>query len=173
MIFQIRTATKEDAAPACEVLRSSILECCVEDHRNNEIILSAWLANKTSETVASWFLSPFNYSIVAIAENQIVGVAILNRRGKVLLTYVSPAARFTGAGKALLNQLEAKGREWGLRYLQVASTRSAKSFYLRNGYVSVRRTKFPFGIDALSLSKRLSAASYPLKPFCTCSLQDE
>lgn len=171
MNIQIRTATREDAAPACEVLRSSILECCVEDHRNNETVLSAWLGNKTSETVASWFLSPLNYSIVAVAANRIVGVAILDRRGNILLTYVNPAARFTGAGKALLHQLEAKGREWGLRSLQVASTKSAKPFYLRNGYVPIRRTKFPFGVDALTLSKRLRAASYPLNLSCGCGLQ--
>jgi hypothetical protein len=173
MTVRIRTATTEDAAPACEVLRNSILECCVEDHRNDKAVLSAWLSNKTPETVASWFMWPLNYPIVAVAENRIVGVAILNRGGNILLTYVSPAACFTCAGKALLHQLEATGREWGLRSLQVASTQSAKSFYLRNGYVPIRRTKFPFGVDALALSKRLRAASYPFKPCGNCSLQRE
>jgi hypothetical protein len=56
--MEIRDATVEDAAPACEVLRRSITQLCVADHANDPAILMPWLANKTPEIVASWIARP-------------------------------------------------------------------------------------------------------------------
>lgn len=55
---EIRVVTADDARAACEVLRRSILECCVDDHRNDPAILAKWLRNKTPEIVESWFVWP-------------------------------------------------------------------------------------------------------------------
>jgi GNAT superfamily N-acetyltransferase len=163
----IRTARPEDAVAACGVLRRSISECCIEDHRNDEAILSAWLDNKTPQTVEAWFLSPSNFSLVAIVGEQVAGVAMLTRAGKVVLCYVAPEQRFTGIGKALLHGLEAQAKEWGLSSLQVASTLTAKSFYLRNGYQSGGTARCVFGIEAITFSKRL-CTSYRKKTTCGC-----
>jgi GNAT superfamily N-acetyltransferase len=167
MNTEIRTARAKDAVAACNVLRRSISECCTEDHRNDEAILGAWLGNKTPETVESWFMSPSGYSLVAITDNQLVGVAMLTRAGKIVLCYVAPEQRFTGIGKALLEALEAQAKQWGLATLQVVSTVTAKSFYLRNGYLSGGTTKCVFGIEAISFSKRL-CTSYRQKVGCGC-----
>jgi GNAT superfamily N-acetyltransferase len=168
MKIEIRTAGAGDAASACKVLCRSISECCAEDHRNDAAILSAWLGNKTPETVESWFLSPANFSLVATAGEEVVGVAILTRAGKIVLCYVAPEMRYTGTGRALLQAMEAKAREWGLRSLQAGSTVTAKSFYLRNGYVLGGTKKLAFGIDALCFSKTLTGTSYPKKKPCGC-----
>jgi len=174
MKTEIRTARPEDAAPACNVLCRSISECCTEDHRNDAAILSAWLGNKTPETVGSWFASPSNFSLVATVGNEVVGVAILTRAGKIVLCYVSPEMRFTGVGKALLLAMEEQAREWGLRSLQVVSTITAKSFYLRNGFVLGCTKTAAFGIEALSFSKKLSAGGcYPKTVACSCGAQKE
>jgi GNAT superfamily N-acetyltransferase len=165
---EIRTARPDDAVSACSVLRRSISECCTEDHRNDEVILAAWLGNKTPETVESWFLSPQNYSLVATRKNEVVGVAMLTRAGKIVLCYVDPEVRFTGIGKALLQALELQARQWGHTALHVVSTVTAKSFYLRNGYVPGAMTKCAFGIEAISFSKRLST-SYRQKAGCGCN----
>jgi predicted N-acetyltransferase YhbS len=167
MKIEIRTARPEHAVAACDVLRRSISECCTEDHRNDEAILAAWLGNKTPETVESWFLSRSSCSLVAIANKEVVGVAMLTRAGKIVLCYVTPEQRFTGIGKALLQAMESQARQWSLATLQVVSTVTAKSFYQRNGYISGGTTKCVFGIEAITFSKRLST-SYRQKAACGC-----
>jgi GNAT superfamily N-acetyltransferase len=165
---EIRTARTEDASFACDVLRRSISACCTEDHRNDEAVLAAWLGNKTPETVESWFLCSSNFPLVAVADDEIVGVAMLTRAGKIVLCYVAPEVRFAGIGKALLRELESQAKRWGLTSLQVTSTATAKPFYLRNGYMPVGTTKSVFGIEAFSFSKRL-CASYRQKVPCGCN----
>jgi GNAT superfamily N-acetyltransferase len=168
MNVEIRTAELNDAVSACNVLRRSISGCCFEDHRNDEAILAAWLGNKTPETVEAWFLSPANFSVVAVADREIVGVAILTRSGKIALCYVTPEARFTGAGKALLQALEKRANKWGIRSLQVTSTVTGKPFYLRNGFVLGGTTQTVFGCEAITLSKKLSTSGYPRRIPCGC-----
>ena len=151
----IRVAQQADAALACQMLCRSISECCAEDHRNDPAILAAWLGNKTPENVASWFECTSHHSIVACTGEHVVGVAIMTRQGKILLFYVSPEMRGTGTAKALLHALEAQAREWGLRSVQVASTLSARDFYLRNGFELCGPTRTAFGTEAVSLAKKL------------------
>jgi GNAT superfamily N-acetyltransferase len=168
MKTEIRIAKPGDAASACEVLRRSISECCADDHRNDAAILSAWLGNKTPAMVESWFLSASNYSLVAVAENEVVGVAMLTRAGKIVLFYVSPEMRFSGIGKALLEGLEAQAREWGLRAIQVDSTVTAQPFYLRNEFVPGAEKTACFGIPVTSFSKKFAAGSYAKAAPCRC-----
>lgn len=151
----IRAAEQADAAPACRMLCRAIAECCAEDHRNDPAVLEAWLGNKTPETVASWFACAAHHSIVACAGNELAGVAIMSRQGRILLFYVAPEARATGTAKAMLDALEEKAKEWDLRLMQVASTLSARAFYLRNGFASCGAARTAFGTEALSLAKKL------------------
>src|SRR4051812_44226158 len=125
MGIEIRTAAPDDAMAACEVLRRSILECCVQDHQHRPEILDAWLGNKTPQNVASWFASPSNFSVVAESEGAVVGVALLNQAGKLSLCYVLPEVLHTGAGKALLAAVEAQARSWGVSVLRLHSTATA------------------------------------------------
>lgn len=164
----IRVAESSDAVSACQVLCRAIAECCAEDHRNDVAILTAWLGNKTPENVASWFDCAANFSIVAHKGDQLVGVAIMTRQGKIVLFYVAPEMRFTGTGKALLQALEGQAGKWALRTLQVASTLTAQAFYTRNGFVEVGSTRSAFGTNAVSLSKNLCTAGYPKRPPCGC-----
>jgi hypothetical protein len=52
--IRIRDAIPEDASAACQVMRRSITELCVPDHRNDPMILERWLSNKTAEIFRSW-----------------------------------------------------------------------------------------------------------------------
>lgn len=167
MNIEIRTARPEDAIDACNVLRRSISECCTDDHRNDGAILAAWLGNKTPETVTCWFASPANYSIVALTDGTLSGVAIMTRQGKIVLCYVSPEARFLGIGKVLLRTLETRAAELGLSSLQVTSTITAKCFYARNGYLEGATAQTAFGTEGIVFTKRLTA-SYGKKAPCRC-----
>lgn len=174
MNISIRIAEPGDAESACAALRRSILECCEVDHRHDDAILSAWLGNKNPQTVAAWFASPANFSLVATADSEMFGVGLLTRKGRIALCYVTPEARFTGAGKALLQGLEAQAVNWGLRTVHVNSTATAKDFYLRNGYVPGGAATSSFGTAATLLTKNLTAngAARRPTPRCSCNPQD-
>src|SRR5215217_5238953 len=100
-MFTVRKAVPEDAEATCLVVRRSITECCVEDHGGNPVILHAWLANKTPESMRGWFQSR-GYAVVAERAGVIVGSAMLLENGHIALCYLVPEARFIGIGKAML-----------------------------------------------------------------------
>ncbi len=174
MGIQIRQAAPEDAAAACEVLRRSIRECCVQDHQDRPEILDAWLGNKTAQNVAAWFASPTNYALVALRGEAVVGVALLTQAGKVSLCYLVPEARHDGIGKALLHGLEEQARTWGISVVRLHSTATAREFYARNGYVNAGKEKSCFGVECDFFWKKLDEAATAdsaagRKRFCNCS----
>lgn len=169
----IRLAAPADAAAACEVLRRSITECCVADHGNQPAILNAWLGNKTPDTVAGWFTTPSNYSLVAEQDGRVVGVGLVTQAGKLSLCYVLPEARYTGAGKALLAGLEDKARCWGINVIRLHSTTTASAFYARNGYIHAGKEKSCYGVECDFYWKKLNIdaarAGQDNVRFCPCS----
>lgn len=161
----IRVALLDDAAPVCALLRRSILECCVPDHNNDPDVLANWLGNKDPQTVATWFASPLNFAVVAVQGEQIVGVGLLTRKGKVCLCHVLPELRHTGIGRSLLNALEKQAIEWCIATVNVASTLVAQAFYRRNGYQPGRLTESCFGLETTMFSKQLPVSGRS----CRCS----
>jgi GNAT superfamily N-acetyltransferase len=132
--MQIRKAVLEDAAQACEVIRRSIVELCQDDHGNDPAILNKWLANKTPDNVRAWIAAPEGHMLVAVAGGEILGVAAVRSSGEVTLNYVSPASRFRGVSKALLQRLEATAVALGCDRCVLTSTVTARRFYLAAGY---------------------------------------
>ncbi|WP_394777975.1 GNAT family N-acetyltransferase [Undibacterium sp.] len=176
MDIEIRSATPADAAAACEALRRSISECCQEDHKNDEAILAAWLGNKNSGMVATWFSSAANYALLATYGDEVVGVALLTRAGKIALCYVTPETLYKGAGKELLRGLEQQASEWNLPWVKVLSTASARDFYVRNGFIACGDAPSAFGTAGHKLIKQLSGPAMPeeqlKKLFCGCTAQN-
>ena len=155
MAWTVRAANAGDAEAACQVLRRSIAECCVEDHRNDSSVLDPWLRNKTPQNVRAWFCTAGNFPVVAEIDGSIGGVALMSPEGEIGLCYLLPEARFRGAGKALLSALEAEAVRRGLRSLHLESTVTAKPFYLRNGFESAGEPKAASGAVAFPLRKVL------------------
>jgi GNAT superfamily N-acetyltransferase len=133
--MEIRAAKPEDAPIACEVMRRSIAELCVADHRNDAAVLARWLGNKTPELFLSWIVQPDNSLFVAAESGSILGVGSVTDAGHITLNYVSPDARFRGVSRALLGALEARAAERGNTRCTLTSTETARRFYLANGYV--------------------------------------
>jgi acetyltransferase (GNAT) family protein len=107
--MEIRDAVPADAAAACEVIRRSITELCVADHRNEPAILERWLANKTPGIVASWITQPGSSMLVAVESGVILAVGSVTDQGEITLNYVSPDIRFRGLSRAMLRALEVRG----------------------------------------------------------------
>jgi GNAT superfamily N-acetyltransferase len=133
--LEIRPATPDDAQAACDVMKRSIAELCVADHRNDEAILQRWLGNKTPETFRSWIRQADNSLLVAVEDGAILAVGAVTDAGQITLNYVSPDARFRGVSKALLGALEARAVERGNTRCTLTSTETARRFYRANGYV--------------------------------------
>lgn len=173
MGFVIRPATSGDAVAACAVLRRAITECCIADHKNDLSLLQAWLGNKTPQMVATWFASATNYALVASDSDEVVGVGLLTRAGKVALCYLLPAVQGRGIGKALLAGLEMQARLWEIKATKLHSTATAQGFFLHQGYYTADRVRSPYGIDTVLLWKPLDPSITPedikRKRFCNCN----
>ncbi|HEX2113032.1 MAG TPA: GNAT family N-acetyltransferase [Alphaproteobacteria bacterium] len=154
--MDVRDAASEDAPAACEVLRRSITELCVADHRNDPDILARWLANKTPEMVASWIGQPTNSVLVAVEDGAILAVGSVSDRGEIGLNYVSPDARFRGASRALLKALEARARERCNARCTLVSTETARRFYLSAGYADTAEPTVTFGVRSYPMAKDLT-----------------
>ena len=76
----IRDAVPEDAAAACDVMRRSIAELCVPDHRNDPELLRLWLSNKTPKIFRSW-IRPDNMLLVAVENAGIAAVGCVTDAG--------------------------------------------------------------------------------------------
>lgn len=152
MSVTIRKALLDDAERACNVLRRSILECCGEDHHGDADIIAAWQSNKTPENLRSWVQSG-GYVVVAEQEGKIVGTAMLGGNGTIALCYVVPEVRFSGIGKAMLGTLEEEALRRGLSTIELGSTKTAYSFYSRNGYVATGEEESAFGLTARIMRK--------------------
>src|SRR5262245_17215789 len=114
-----RIAAAQDAEAAVRVLRRSITELCVSDHRNDPTTLREWLENKTVENFQSWLSSKNNFCVVTESDGQVNGVGLVNRGGEVLLCYVTPESLGRGFGSAILAALENKARAWGVQKLRL------------------------------------------------------
>jgi GNAT superfamily N-acetyltransferase len=155
--MEIRAASPEDAPAACQVMRRSIAELCVADHRNDEAILTRWLSNKTPEVFVSWIAQPDNSLLVAAEGGNILAVGSVTDAGQITLNYVSPDARFRGVSRALLCALEARALERGNTRCTLTSTETARRFYRANGYVE----------DGLPVGKFGTNSSYPMSKLLT------
>jgi GNAT superfamily N-acetyltransferase len=173
MGIDIRKAVPNDAGAACTLLRRSIEEVCEPDHRGRPDVLDAWLANKTPETIASWFASPTNHAVVAERDGQLLGLALLTQAGRLALCYVEPGALRIGVGRALLAAVEEQARAWSIRKLHLHSPKSCATFYERHGYANAGLEKSCFGLECSLMWKQLDAklqeSDAKRKRFCNCS----
>lgn len=134
MAIKIRHASGADAEEAISVLRHSITELCLADHRNDPAALGDWLGNKTESAWLNWIAREDAAVLVAERDGRLLGVGMVAFSGEVLLNYVHPAARFTGVSKAMLAEMEATLRAQGVQYSRLESTVTALPFYQHFGY---------------------------------------
>jgi len=152
--MEIRNARADDGPAACDVMRRSIAELCVADHRNDATILGRWLSNKTSEIFRSW-IRPGNSLMVAVEDENILGVGCVTDNGEITLNYVLPDARFRGVSTALLEALERRAIELGNKGCHLESTETARRFYLARGYAEEGPAGGKFG----------TTSGYPMSKF--------
>lgn len=173
MSLEIRIASLADASAACAVLRRSIVECCDADHHHDPLILDVWLGNKTVQMVECWFSSSTNFSLVALADGVLVGVAVLTRAGRLGLCYLVPEACRQGLGKAMLEGVEAQAKAWEIKVLQLYSTAGGVPFFASLGYVQAGNVRSSYGVETVFFWKQLDldapAIDQNRQRFCMCN----
>jgi GNAT superfamily N-acetyltransferase len=134
-MWTFRPARPDEAAAACTVLRRSIEDLCKADHRDDPLVLDAWLANKTPEHVAAWIADNPTGVLVGVGPDGIVSVGSVTAEGDIRLNYVAPWARFRGVSKGLLRAMEDHAASLGATVCTLTSTITAHDFYRSCGYV--------------------------------------
>jgi GNAT superfamily N-acetyltransferase len=159
--IRVRPAAKADAAAACDVIRRSITELLAGEHMNDEPTLAAWLENKSEENALRWISADDRYSIVALDDGRICGFGMIKTSGEVGLLYVAPEARFRGASKSMLRELERQASLWGVRRVTAVSSLTARDFYVKRRYVASGELVKGFGRTlGYPVSKTLASARY-------------
>ncbi len=153
--LEIRRATELDAVAICAVVRESIAMLCGADHGDDPEILASWLANKTPDNVSRWIANPDNAMFVTVDAGAVVAAACVTRHGEILLNYVSPAARFRGASKALMHALEEHARLQGNARCTLDSTTTARDFYRALGYRANGEPCSKLGVGCYPMVKSL------------------
>ncbi len=153
--MEVRRAIAAEAPAICTVVRRSILELCVADHRNDATVLARWLANKTPENVVRWIENPADAFLVAVEDGTVVGAGCIARGEVITLNYVSPDARLRGVSRAMVHAMETVSRTLGHRACKLDSTRTALRFYAAQGYQPNGEPREKFGLPAYPMIKPL------------------
>ena len=103
----IRFAAPSAAAAAAALLRDSIRRLCTADHGDDPDVAAAWCANKTPDHVARWIADPGHS---CSSPSSTAGCSASPTAGKVLLNYVAPDARFSGAVAGSSVTVQLRGR---------------------------------------------------------------
>ncbi len=126
----IRRATLDDRQAIYAIQRAAILETCRRSYPEEDVTVWAGLLSPDS-----YHAIQDRYFVVAERDGRIEGFGQLDEQeGEVEAIYVSPAASGRGAGSAILEHLEQRARQCGLKELKVRSTLNAESFYAHHGY---------------------------------------
>lgn len=151
-MITVRPARIEDAEAMSALLVASISELCFADHQHQPEALARWLANKTPEGVRGFFANPQNRLFVAEQDGALAAVGGCNDAREIILNYVAPAHRFSGASSALLSAMEA---ELGPGEATLSSTLTALRFYLRRGWSETGALDRYAGMIAYPMCKQL------------------
>ncbi|PVB63643.1 GNAT family N-acetyltransferase [Labrenzia sp. 011] len=140
MPFTITAANSADSHEIAAVLRRSILELCTADHGNDPEKYEPWLRNKTAANIENWIHGQGGVFTAVDPHRKVLGVAMGAPDGEVLLNYVLPEVRGMGISKMLMRALEDYFRDRGLDRVRLASTKTARRFYLSIGYAEAGET---------------------------------
>lgn len=134
----VRIATELDAEAILRVHYAAVHEFGARSYGKE--VLDEWSSPVNEERILALtkaMVENPDGEIWLLAEGQqgILGFgSIVPRKNELRACYVAPNNSGLGAGKAILDELEALARKLKLHKLQMDASVNAESFYLRNGY---------------------------------------
>lgn len=151
----VNKADSADAGIISRILIRSITLGCALDHRNDPLIVNAWIFNKTIDHILPWIADPDAYLCLARCGDKPVGVGMARIDGRITLCYVQPEWFRRGAGQALVRDLEVWLAGQGCSQVRLNSTRTGLDFYTRLGYRQGARTFGAAGLIATPMYRPL------------------
>ncbi|MDH5648470.1 MAG: GNAT family N-acetyltransferase [Gammaproteobacteria bacterium] len=134
--MKIEEATRESLQEISELIKQSIVTLCQADHQNKPEHLQAWLSARASDKLAHELFGNNSRAFTCRHEGRLAGVVNINTTGEMTLCYVHPAYSGRGVGRLLLQAAEEQAIKWGLKQIHLVSTRTAREFYLSQGFES-------------------------------------
>jgi putative acetyltransferase len=140
----VREATVEDARAIIQAHYDAVHTTAARDYETD--VLDEWSA------VVDDRVAPMQQQIeknpdgslmlVAEVDGRVVGFGeIVPTAGELRAVYVSSECGRNGVGRALLNELEIRARQFGVPKLWLDSSLTAEPFYRAHGYQSDERTE--------------------------------
>lgn len=128
----LELAKPQDAEAIAHVIQTSI-KACVADHHNDPQAIQDWINNKTADNVKTWL--QHNYAVSVKQDDQVIGFLLLSPKGELLLNYVLPSHFYQGIGKQMLKSAIDHAKAENIAKIYLESTKTAKDFYQRNGFI--------------------------------------
>jgi GNAT superfamily N-acetyltransferase len=129
----IREFRKEDAARCCAIINENFANMI-----DYSAELRTYFRQKNTPDNLTRELSSCERAIVFEKAKRVIGVGALD--GDVVKrVYVDPREHGSGAGSAIMDDLEAHARSLGLHGLGLVSSPGAESFYTARGYAVKHR----------------------------------
>lgn len=159
--FQIREANTNDVDAIRAVHRQSVLDLAIETYPVE--VISGWKPNPSPESIERHkesIRSGFELVWVAEISGRIEGFSVLvPSESELRACYVTGVVANNGVGSGLLQVLEKRARELGLKKLKLSSSINARPFYEKNGYVASSKGQHTLQtgvkIDCIFMEKNL------------------
>ena len=151
----IRKARPDEAGEIAALARTSITELCTADHGGDTATIGTWLENKTEAHLQDWLARPEMVVFVMDTGRGLAAVGCHNKRGIVLMNYITPAYRFWGISSIMLAHLEDRMRDDGMPESRLVSTKTARGFYKRRGWQACGDITPCMGVTRQPMRKRL------------------
>ncbi len=151
-MFSIRRTDLEDSQAVCRIVRKSIIETCVKDHKQDEVVQEEWLKNKTPDNFKNWISAKDNLSLVAVDDTDkpigFILAKLAMPKAELLLNYIASNHTGRGVGYGLYNELEQALMRRGIDEIITHSTQTAREFYSRMGFSLIGWAADPSGWQA-------------------------
>lgn len=134
----IRRAREEDCQSILRIHLRAIREIARSHYTSEEI--EAWASPRKPEH----YLEAIQTKEFHVAEEDgvVIGFGTLNQEeGEIEAVYVNPEAVRRGVGKAILQELEERAKNLGLKSLRMNASLNAVPFYESAGYEAQKETK--------------------------------
>jgi putative acetyltransferase len=123
-----------DATELARLTRATIRTINAKDHPEN--IIRAWSGGNTASAYRKMLKERIQY--VAIENQRIIGFTDFLPQGELTSLYVHPKYIGKGVGKKLLTFIENIAKKMGIKILRCQSSKNAKDFYLKHGYIVIK-----------------------------------
>ena len=135
--MQIRKAKTDDINELRELYYETIITINVKDYNEEQIKVWASTAERTES-----LLRRINEQYFFVAENddkKITGFASLDKSGYLDLLYVHKDFQRMGVAKQLLQKIINTAIEWNISKLETDSSITAKPFFEKNNFKTIRQ----------------------------------